>query len=282
MAERPPSPPQAPQRSATQMRTQISRIKRVIGELQDFDPKTIQDRSDVRIISLEVSIDQVLTDAFGSGPERQLYVGAANLDRAPLVMGGTPLPEVVQGLIKGKDHAIALLNRAIQSLEDKIADVGDTAVAVVPTEFSKDVFIVHGRDDPAKTEVARLIERSGLNAVILHEQPNAGRTIIEKFEKFGGSAGFAVVLLTPDDVGGPGRENLHPRARQNVIGEMFWFAGKLGRERVCALKKGDIEMPSDFVGVGYTKMDDLGAWKTELLRELNAAGYEVDWKKALA
>ena len=264
------------------MRTQISRIKRVIGELQDFDPKTIQDRSDVRIISLEVSIDQVLTDAFGSGPERQLYVGAANLDRAPLVMGGTPLPEVVQGLIKGKDHAIALLNRAIQSLEDKIADVGDTAVAVVPTEFSKDVFIVHGRDDPAKTEVARLIERSGLNAVILHEQPNVGRTIIEKFEKFGGSAGFAVVLLTPDDVGGPGRENLHPRARQNVIGEMFWFAGKLGRERVCALKKGDIEMPSDFVGVGYTKMDDLGAWKTELLRELNAAGYEVDWKKALA
>jgi predicted nucleotide-binding protein len=130
--------------------------------------------------------------------------------------------------------------------------------------------------------VTLLIERAGLNAVILHEQPNAGRTIIEKFEKYGGSAGFAVVLLTPDDVGGPGRENLRPRARQNVIGEMFWFAGKLGRERVCALKKGDIEMPSDFVGVGYTEMDDLGAWKTELLRELNAAGYEVDWQKALA
>jgi predicted nucleotide-binding protein len=286
MAERPTSPPQAPQRSATQMRTQISRIQRVIGDLQDFDPETIQDRSDVRIISLEVSIDQVLTDAFGSGPERQLYVGAANLDRAPLVMGGTPLPKVVQGLIKGKDHAIALLKLAVQSLENKIADLDDTAVAreaaLVPTEFSKDVFIVHGRDDPAKTEVARLIERAGLNSVILHEQPNAGRTIIEKFEKYGGSAGFAVVLLTPDDVGGPDRENLRPRARQNVIGEMFWFAGKLGRERVCALKKGDIEIPSDFVGVGYTDMDDRGAWKTELLKELKAAGYEVDWQKALA
>jgi predicted nucleotide-binding protein len=148
--------------------------------------------------------------------------------------------------------------------------------------LSKDVFIVHGQDSPAKIEVARLIERAGLNAVILHEQSNEGRTIIEKFEKHGGSAGFAVVLLTPDDVGGPDREHLQPRARQNVIGEMFWFAGKLGRQRVCALKKGDVEMPSDFAGVGYTKMDDRGAWKIDLLKELKAAGYEVDWGKALA
>jgi predicted nucleotide-binding protein len=144
------------------------------------------------------------------------------------------------------------------------------------------VLIVHGHDDPAKMEVARLITRAGLNAVILHEQANAGRTIIEKFEEHGGSAGFAVVLLTPDDVGGPDRERLRPRARQNVIGEMFWFAGKLSRQRVCALKKGDVEMPSDFAGVGYTEMDDRGAWKTELLKELDAAGYEVDWRKALA
>lgn len=91
-----------------------------------------------------------------------------------------------------------------------------------------------------------------------------------------------MILLTPDDVGGPNKDKLQPRARQNVIGEMFWFAGKLGRARVCALKKGDIEMPSDFIGVGYTEMDDRGAWKSELLRELNTAGYMVDWAKALA
>jgi predicted nucleotide-binding protein len=90
------------------------------------------------------------------------------------------------------------------------------------------------------------------------------------------------VLLTPDDVGGPDAGHLQPRARQNVIGEMFWFAGKLGRGRVCALKKGDIELPSDFAGVVYTEMDERGAWKAELLRELAAAGYTVDWKKALA
>ena len=279
-----PPPPQAPKRTAAQMRNVISRIERVIRELQEFDPTTVRDRSDRRIGSLEVSIKQVLTQAFSDESERRLYEAAASLDRAPLTMGAkTPLQEVVQGLTRGKEEAIELLNRAIRALEDKITDLGiSKEPAVDPAEFSKDVFIVHGHDDPAKMEVARLIERAGLNVKILHGQPNEGRTIIEKFEKYAGLAGFAVVLLTPDDVGGPDRENLRRRARQNVIGEMFWFAGKLGRQRVCALKKGDVEMPSDFAGVGYTEMDDREAWKTKLLRELDAAGYEVDWRKALA
>ena len=279
-----PPPPQAPKRTAALMRNVISRIERVIGELQEFDPTTVRDRSDRRIGSLEVSIKQVLTQAFIDESERRLYEAAASLNRAPLTMGAkTPLQEVVQGLTRGKEEAIELLNRAIRALEDKITDLGiSQESAVDPTEFSKDVFIVHGHDDPAKMEVAHLIERAGLNAVILHEKPNAGRTIIEKFEKHGGSAGFAVVLLTPDDVGGPSRGDLRPRARQNVIGEMFWFAGKLGRGRICALKKGDLEIPTDFAGIVYTDMDDRGTWKAKLLRELETAGYEVDWSKALA
>jgi predicted nucleotide-binding protein len=145
------------------------------------------------------------------------------------------------------------------------------------------IFIVHGHDSPAKLEVARLIQKAGLKDVILHEQPNQGRTIIEKFEAHGGAAGFAVIVATADDVGGLDPGHLQPRARQNVIGEMFWFAGRLGRDRVCVLVKGDVEMPSDFAGVGYTEMDDRGAWKHELLRELQAAGYkDLDWGRALA
>lgn len=152
------------------------------------------------------------------------------------------------------------------------------SLVVVPNQ----VFVVHGHDDAAKMQVALLIERAGLKPIILHEQPNEGRTIIEKFETHGGSAGFAVILLTPDDVGGPHCGKLKPRARQNVIGEMFWFAGKLGRSKVCALKKGEIELPSDFAGVAYTDMDEHGGWKGKLLKELEAAGYTVDWGKALA
>jgi len=145
-----PPPPQAPQRTAAHMLNDISRIQRCIGELQGFDLTTVRDRSDPRIRSLEVSISQVLTQAFGGdGPERRLYDAAASLDRAPLRMGvKTPLQEVVQGLARGKEQAIELLNRAITALEDKIADLGEAASqepAVVSTELSKDVFIVHDR-----------------------------------------------------------------------------------------------------------------------------------------
>jgi predicted nucleotide-binding protein len=123
--------------------------------------------------------------------------------------------------------------------------------------------------------------------VILHEQSNGGRTIIEKFERHGSAVGFAVIVATPDDIGGlavspPARPDLKPRARQNVIGEMFWFVGRLGRDKVCALVKGDIEMPSDFAGVVYTPMDNHGAWKSKLLDELAEAGYDnLNWREAL-
>jgi predicted nucleotide-binding protein len=132
-----------------------------------------------------------------------------------------------------------------------------------------------------------VIQRAGLNPVILHEQPNGGKTIIEKFEKHGSAAGFAVVIATPDDVGGlaahPSEEpELRPRAPQNVIGEMFWFAGRLGRDKVCALVKGNLEMPTDFAGVVYTPMDDHGGWKSKMLQELEEAGYKnLNWRDAL-
>jgi predicted nucleotide-binding protein len=186
---------------------------------------------------------------------------------------------VERGEVRLRAFGVSFLLAGIEKMVPASGQASTTAVA--SPVGSRDVFIVHGHDGPAKIQVTRLIERAGLHPVILHEQPNAGRTIIEKFEAYGRSAGFAVVLLTPDDVGGPNANERRPRARQNVIGEMFWFAGRLGRERVCALKKGNVEMPSDFAGVTYTEMDEQGAWKQELLRELNAAGYKLDWQKAL-
>ena len=225
---------------------------------------------------------------------------AAKLDDThyvmPLVLGSapftpTPVETIRQGVKRGLDRAVAILQGEASSLREALEHVelaaGRAGSRPHQPVSSGEVFIVHGHDSPAKIEVARVIECAGLKAVILHEQPNAGRTVIEKFEAHGGSAGFAIVVLTPDDLGGPcappgQKQELRPRARQNVIGEMFWFAGKLGRRSVCALKKGEIEMPSDFAGVGYTEMDDHGAWKAQLLRELEAAGYQVNWSKALA
>jgi len=142
---------------------------------------------------------------------------------------------------------------------------------------SKDVFIVHGHDHGRGQAVARFVEHIGLNPVILHERASGGATIIEKLETHAKVA-FAVVLLTPDDVGSiaSDRENLQPRARQNVVLELGYFLGRLGRKRTCALLVEGVEIPSDYSGVVYIPTDKAGAWKFHLAKELKAAGIPVD------
>jgi len=142
------------------------------------------------------------------------------------------------------------------------------------------VFVVHGTNTLIKTEVARLIENLGLEPVILHEQPNGGKTIIEKFETHSAKVGFAVVLLTDDDVAQPkGSDQLKSRARQNVVFEMGYFFGSLGRKRVCTLHTKGIEIPTDIQGIVYVSLDNAGAWKYTLVDELRLAGYSVSKDK---
>ena len=144
------------------------------------------------------------------------------------------------------------------------------------------VFIVHGRDEAAKEGVARYLAQLNLTPVILHEQPSGGKTVIEKFESHA-DVDFTVVLLTPDDTGGlsDGSGNLKPRARQNVIFELGFFLGRLERGRVVALHKGDVELPSDYDGVVFIKMDDAAAWKMVLAKEMKNAGMKVDLNKVV-
>jgi predicted nucleotide-binding protein len=148
---------------------------------------------------------------------------------------------------------------------------------------SNSVFIVHGHDEGAKHSVARFIERLGVTPVILQEQINRGMTVIEKFEEFASRAGFAVVVITPDDVGYPvgQEEKKGTRARQNVILELGYFAALLGRSKTLVLTKGDVEMPSDILGLVYEPMDGNEGWKMRLARELKAAGFVVDLNKAI-
>lgn len=147
--------------------------------------------------------------------------------------------------------------------------------------MSNKVFIVHGHDEAAKLDTARTLEKAGFEAIILHEQPDMGRTIIEKFEDYA-DVSFAVILYTECDLG---RAKENPagseqyRARQNVVFEHGFFVGRLGRDHVCALVKGNVEIPSDLDGIVYVSMDAAGMWKISLAKNMQAVGLPVDLNK---
>lgn len=130
-------------------------------------------------------------------------------------------------------------------------------------------FVIHGHNDTTKLEVARFIEKFvNKEAVILHEQPNKGRTVIEKFES-NSEVDFAVALWTADDEGKAIKEEkLKSRARQNVIFETGYFVGKLGRNRVIILYEEGVEKPSDYHGVVYISLS--ANWKHDLRNEIEA------------
>lgn len=149
-------------------------------------------------------------------------------------------------------------------------------------QANKKIFVVHGHDDYSKEMVARFLEKNDFEAIILHEKASGGRTIIEKIEAHS-DVGFAVILLTPDDLGRAKNEDeLQSRARQNVILELGYFMGKLGRNKVCAFKSDKLEIPTDFSGVIWNQLDSIGAWKHILFKELREAGYDLDTNKLLS
>lgn len=147
--------------------------------------------------------------------------------------------------------------------------------------FGNRVFIVHGHDNEVKETVARLVENWGIEATILHERTNRGKTIPEKFEEHADKVGFAIILLTPDDVGKSKDETneLKPRARQNVILELGYFWALLGRERMCVLYKEGVELPSDIHGILYVPMDSSDGWRSKLGQEMQDAGLPIDLNK---
>ena len=226
-----------------------------------------------------------ITNTFG---EESGHVGEfTRIGYSPrLALSGTSDSVYQAAYVRGLESATSVLESMLDEIdeyweEDVLSsDISDSRVKMQPKNSNK-VFVIHGHDNSARETIARFLEKLRLEPVILHEQPNKSRTIIEKFEDYA-DVRFAIVLLTPDDVGKlEGQlDNLRPRARQNVVFEFGYFIGKLGRDRVCALIKGDIEKPSDSDGILYIPFDDNNGWIMQLLRELKAADFDVDANQA--
>ncbi len=188
-----------------------------------------------------------------------------------------------QKIIKRFEKCFSIQRKILSSikfLEFTESIASDSESSNENIEYNSKVFIVHGHDEEMKTNIETIVKKLELEPIILHQQPNEGRTIIEKFTKYS-EVGAAIIVLSPDDKckGSEQQGRLHKsRARQNVIFEMGFFVGRLGRERVIILykKQKDFEFPSDYQGVLYIPYDSKGSWKLDLVKELKSLGYSID------
>lgn len=170
----------------------------------------------------------------------------------------------------------------LRSIRDRL-DMWVAEPGIVPSSHAghlpldAPIFIVHGRDTLRAESVAHIVSTAtGRRTIILRDEPNMGRTLMEKFEQHAVDVSYAIIVLTADDKGGLADEiETRPRGRQNVIFEMGYFYGLIGRARVSVLLQSGIEKPSDMDGIIYITYDDNGAWKTELFRELRSAGIDI-------
>lgn len=166
----------------------------------------------------------------------------------------------------------SFLGYLAKSLDDIINANPEIETTNIKKVVGNTVFIIHGHNELLKTKVQLLLARAGVQNVVLHEQPDKGRTIIDKLIEEGNQSNYAIALLTADDK----LEGGTSRARQNVILEIGYFMGQLGKERVRLLVADGVEIPSDLQGILYEKYDTNGAWQMKLLKELRAVGIYVD------
>jgi len=196
------------------------------------------------------------------------------------------LGEKIADLYKDVDQKIHRIDSIIERLE--LIPLSNAAVSPAdelhrsPAKTNK-VFVVHGHDEIAKTNLEVFLHEIGLEPVVLHRQADEGLTIIEKFEKHS-DVGYAFILLTPDEIAyikadeskDDNARHKEFRARPNVIFEFGYFVGKLGRSRVCCLYTGDVSLPSDVSGMIYKKFaNGIEEVAYSIINDLKASGYAI-------
>lgn len=278
---RAPQPPEyeTKQFTAEDIDHGVTRLRRRIDDLKSLQADCVSYK-DARVESVESSIQHTVREIFGDRSHEFREHQHFRISQANLITRNSSYYQ--NEFESGVSGAVTKLEGLIRHLEEKrefLPATPPSSSASTPTSapVGRKVFVVHGRDEAAKETVARFLEKLRLEAIILHEQANRGQTIIEKLET-NSDVRFAVVLLTPDDIGeltGTAPDKLKHRARQNVVLEFGYFFGRLGRKGVCALYKSGMELPSDMDGLLRISMDDRG-WKMDLAREIDAAGIEID------
>ena len=245
-------------------------------------------RVDLAILDIRLDDDSDERDLSGL----QLAKEIAELHIPIIIMTGYPVHQHIVEILRivgnssslnvdivGKQEGYEAMSLAV-SRTLAIMNIKGDAQQSKNTEAKRDVFLVYGHDHRAKHEVMNFLAQIGIHAIDISAKPSQGRTILDQI-KYYSPVDYAIVLLTSDDIvlSKGGRKSRRPR--QNVVFELGFFIGLLGSDRVCTLRKGKTEILSDYHGVIYKLMDSYGAWKTELAKELNAAGFNLEMTKIL-
>jgi predicted nucleotide-binding protein len=239
-----------------------------VGSFEKAKKILAENRFDVAVVDLHLVDDEDPDDLSG------LNLAEMFGDRLPVIIitGLATVHAAVRARQQGKQGvpAVAFVQKT---------DPVERFLEAVALAFKPRIFIAHGHDLPARDKVVKLLERGGVQAIVLQEEPGASQAVLEKFEEYS-DVHFAIALMTPDDLGAENREplKLQPRARQNVIFELGYFLGKLGRRRVVALRREggpEIEPPSNYGAVLSIAMDSGGGWQLALAKELRKVGIEI-------
>lgn len=246
----------------------IARLTRTLESMKAFDSNSVNENDLGAVTALTAQIERAVEKTFGEGTADALRFRQAGSIHGFRSMYQEP-HDFARHVQEDLDRGIALITQAIAELENDLAEHDSVSAGAVvsnpqPAPFQNKIFIVHGRPEGPKQSVARFLESLGIEAIILHEQPSQSRSVIEKIEAFG-DVDFAIVLMTPDDIGGLANAPQLSRPRQNVLFELGYFIGKLTRSKVCVLKAGEMEMLSDYVGPIWVDFDDAGAWRQSYL-----------------
>jgi predicted nucleotide-binding protein len=268
-----------------------SRLIEQISQGKQIDIKSI--KTEGQIVDMEKRFDlwndyniELLKSAFNfpANEYRNAYNSSGQMIGVKDVMRGVnihhpqyklkTLNERLEAKITKLESLLAKVNLIHSEIETTNIAVAAQEAAIIANDT---VFIIHGHDDSMKKSVQLFLSRAGLKDIVLHEQPDKNRTVIEKLIEEGSSAAYVIALLSPDDT----QEDGTVRARQNVVLEIGYFIGRLGRENVRLLRKGEVVIPSDLQGILYENFDNEGAWRIKLLKEMQAAGLPINLATAI-
>jgi len=261
----------------------ITKLGRRQKEVDELDPHTIR-YNDQRVYNTQSNIRTAIQEIFGTNSPEFYEHQYHRIWHGPDIMDEDHARKQ-HSFAEGIPQSKAMLANLISRLEEKKLDflplpietnvrnaratATELAVPVAPANRERRVFISHGQTTEWR-EVQAFIEKDlSLLTLELAQEPNRGRTVLQKLAEESERCCYAVIVMTGDDKTEDGQR----RTRENVMHEIGYFQGKFGLSSVCLLHEEGVNIPSNIHGLVYAPFPSgmVSAAFTVLSRELRAA-----------